>query len=198
MPFPLTKFFTQNCPNVEAILDSEHSSNGFPLTDQNKAPVLVPVSPLQGLNNSFPAALVIAHNGYAVTTNTGEHTLLAPDDFVKPDANLENKKIEAPVLFRGLAPLLHPVNNLEMKILPESSPANSANLNIKSLKAPVAIGSALSLVPNVHARSTVRTLILGSLSMIRDRFSLKLEKSGNEQFLDEHKRPGYTSLSLSR
>ncbi|GMH22842.1 hypothetical protein Nepgr_024685 [Nepenthes gracilis] len=124
MPFPLTKFFTKNCPNVEVILDSEHSSNSFPLTDQdqNKAHVLVPVSPLQGLNNSFPAALVIAHNGYAVTTNTGEHTLLAPDDFVQPDTNLENKKIEAPVLFRGLAPLLHPVNNPEMKILPESSP----------------------------------------------------------------------------
>ncbi|GMH22843.1 hypothetical protein Nepgr_024686 [Nepenthes gracilis] len=34
--------------------------------------------------------------------------------------------------------------------------------------------------------------------MIRDHFSLRLEKSGNEQFLVEHKRSGYTSLSLSR
>ncbi|GMH00415.1 hypothetical protein Nepgr_002254 [Nepenthes gracilis] len=35
----------------------------------------------------------------AVTTNKGEHTRLTPDDFVQPDAILENKKIEAPVLF---------------------------------------------------------------------------------------------------
>ncbi|GMH07360.1 hypothetical protein Nepgr_009200 [Nepenthes gracilis] len=34
--------------------------------------------------------------------------------------------------------------------------------------------------------------------MICDRFSIRLEKSGNEQFLVEHERPGYTSLSLSR
>ncbi|GMH05169.1 hypothetical protein Nepgr_007009 [Nepenthes gracilis] len=103
MPFSLTKFFPQNCPNIEAILDSEHLSDGFLLTDQdqNRAPVLVSVPPLQGVNNSFPAVLVVDHNGYAVTTNKGEHTLLAPDDFVQPDAILENKKIEAPVLFRG-------------------------------------------------------------------------------------------------
>ncbi|GMH00227.1 hypothetical protein Nepgr_002066 [Nepenthes gracilis] len=37
----------------------------------------------------------------AVTTNKGEHTLLTPDDFFQPDAILENKKIEAPVLSRG-------------------------------------------------------------------------------------------------
>ncbi|GMH23196.1 hypothetical protein Nepgr_025039 [Nepenthes gracilis] len=97
-----------------------------------------------------------------------------------------------------MAPLFHPVNNLEMKILLVSSSANSANLNTKSLKAPVAIRSTISLVPNVHARSTVRTLILGSLSMIRDCFSIRLEKSGNEQFLVGYERPGYTSLSLSR
>ncbi|GMH31831.1 hypothetical protein Nepgr_033675 [Nepenthes gracilis] len=161
---PLTKFFTQNCPNVEAILDSANVSDSFLLTDQdkNRAPVLVPVPPLQGLNNSFPAAFVVDHNSYAVTTNKGEHTLLASDDFVQPDAIVENKKIVAPVLFR------------------------------------VAIGSAISLVPNVHARGNIRTLILDSLSMIRGPFSIKLEKSGTEQFLVEHERPGYKSLSLSK
>ncbi|GMH23201.1 hypothetical protein Nepgr_025044 [Nepenthes gracilis] len=69
-----------------------------------------------------------------------------------------------------MAPLFHPVNNLELKILPVSPSAYSANPNTKSLKAPVAIGSAISLVPNVHARSIVRTLNLGSLSMFRDYF----------------------------
>ncbi|GMH21424.1 hypothetical protein Nepgr_023266 [Nepenthes gracilis] len=182
---PLTKFFTHNCPNVEAILDSENLSNGFLLTDkdQNKAPVLVPVPPLQGLNNSDPATLVVDHNSYAVSNNNGEHTLLATNDFVQPDTILENKKIEAPILFRGVAPLLNPVNNLELKILPVSPYANSANPNTKSLKAPVAIGSSISLVPNVHAKSTIRTLILGSLSMFRD-FFLDLEYRSQATQLD--------------
>ncbi|GMH25462.1 hypothetical protein Nepgr_027305 [Nepenthes gracilis] len=151
-----------------------------------------------GLNNSDPAALVIDQTRDVVSHNKGKPPLLSTDDLVQPDAKLEQKKIEAPILFRGMAPLLHPVNNLEMKILPVSSSANLANLNTKSLKAPVAIGSAISFVPNMHARSTVHTLILGSLSMIHDRFSIRLEKSGNEQFFVEHERSGYTSLFLSR
>ncbi|GMH24142.1 hypothetical protein Nepgr_025985 [Nepenthes gracilis] len=42
MPSALTKFFTHNCPNVEALLAFKNLSNGFLLraTDQNKAPVL--------------------------------------------------------------------------------------------------------------------------------------------------------------
>ncbi|GMH10709.1 hypothetical protein Nepgr_012550 [Nepenthes gracilis] len=65
-------------------------------------------------------------------------------------------------------------------------------------RGPVAIKSAISLVPKVHARGTVRTLILDSLSMICGRFSIELEQSGTDQFLVEHERPGYKSLSLSR
>ncbi|GMH12272.1 hypothetical protein Nepgr_014113 [Nepenthes gracilis] len=200
MPLPPTKFFTQNGPNVEAFWASQNVSDGFlqTATDQSKASVLAPDPTLHGLNNSDPAALVINQTRDAMSHNKSKPPLLSTDDLVQPDAKLEHKKIEAPVLFRGMAPLLHPVNNLEMKILPVSSSANSANLNTKSLKAPVAIGSAISLVPNMHARSTVRTLILGSLSMICDRFSIRLEKSGNEKFLVEHERPGYTRLFLSR
>ncbi|GMH22282.1 hypothetical protein Nepgr_024125 [Nepenthes gracilis] len=179
MPSPLTKFFTQNCPNVETILDSENLSDGFLLTDQdqNRAPILVPVPPLQGLNNSFLAALGVDHNGYAVTTNKCEHTLLAPGDFVQPDAILENKKIEAPVLFRGMAPLLHPVNNLEMKILPVSPSTYSDNPNTKS----------------ITARSLARVSTLGSLSLFsgfalragvqKSGSSISFGKSGNEPIM---------------
>ncbi|GMH03337.1 hypothetical protein Nepgr_005176 [Nepenthes gracilis] len=97
MPSPLTKFFTHNCPNVDAILDSENLSDGFLLTnkDQNKAPVLITIPPLQGLNNSDPAALVVDHTSDAVSHNKGKHPLLSTDDFVQSDAKLENKKIEA-------------------------------------------------------------------------------------------------------
>ncbi|GMH20657.1 hypothetical protein Nepgr_022498 [Nepenthes gracilis] len=151
MPSPFTKFFTHNCPTVEAILDSENLSDGFLLTDkdQNKAPVLVTVPPLQGLNNSDPATLVVDHTSDAVFHNKGKHPLLSTDDFVQSDAKLESKKIEAPVLFRGVAPLLHPVNSLVWKILPVSPSTYSANPITKS----------------ITASSLARVSILGSLSL---------------------------------
>ncbi|GMH28904.1 hypothetical protein Nepgr_030747 [Nepenthes gracilis] len=209
MPSPLTKFFTHNCPNVEALLASENLSDGFLLTamDQNKAPVLVPVPMLQRLNNSDPVALVVDHTSDVVSNNKGKHPLLSTDDFVQPDAMLENKKIEAPVLFRGVAPLLNPINSLVWKILPVSPSTYSANPNTESLTAPVAIGSAISLVPNVHARSFVRVFILGSLSLFsgfalrvaypKSCNSISFGKSSNEPFMVEHERLGYISLSLS-
>ncbi|GMH20738.1 hypothetical protein Nepgr_022580 [Nepenthes gracilis] len=136
MPASLTKFFTQNCPKVATIMDSENVSGGClqTATDLSKASVPVPNPTLQGLNDSDLTALVVDHTSDAVSHNKGKPPLLSIDAFVQPDAKLENKKSEAPVLFRGMAPLLHPVNNLEMKILPVPSSANSANLNPKSLE----------------------------------------------------------------
>ncbi|GMH31417.1 hypothetical protein Nepgr_033260 [Nepenthes gracilis] len=68
----------------------------------------------------------------AVSHNKGKPPLLSTDDLVQTDAKLEHKQIEAHVLLS--VPLLHPVNNLEMKILPVPSSTNSANLNPKSLE----------------------------------------------------------------
>ncbi|GMH24952.1 hypothetical protein Nepgr_026795 [Nepenthes gracilis] len=180
---PITKLFTHNCPNVEALLTFENLSDGFLLkaTDQNKAPVLVPVPTLQRLNNSDPTALVVDHTSDAVSNNKGKHPLLSIDDFVQPDAMLENKKIEAPKPFRGVAPLLNPINSLVWKILSVSPSTYSTNSNTKSITALVVMGSAISLVPNVHTRSFVRVFILGSLSLFSG-FVLRagIQKSGNE------------------
>ncbi|GMH20468.1 hypothetical protein Nepgr_022309 [Nepenthes gracilis] len=194
MPSPLTKFFTHNCPNVDVILDSENLSDSFILTnkDQNKVPVLVIVPPLQGLNNSDLAALVVDHTSDAVSHNKSKHPLLSTDDFVYSDAKLENKKIEAHVLFRGVVPLLNPVNSLVWKILPVSPSTYSANPNTKS----------------ITARSFVRVFILGSLSLFsgfalrtgvqKSGSSISFGKSGNAPIMVAHERLGYISLSLSR
>ena len=42
-----------------------------------------------------PSALVIDHSSYAVSDTEGDHTLIASDDFIKSDAILGSKKIEA-------------------------------------------------------------------------------------------------------
>ncbi|GMH08635.1 hypothetical protein Nepgr_010475 [Nepenthes gracilis] len=62
----------------------------------------------------------------------GSLAKLSTDDLAQTDAKLEHKQIEAHVLLS--VPLLHPVNNLEMQILPVPSSTNSANLNPKSLE----------------------------------------------------------------
>ncbi|GMH10545.1 hypothetical protein Nepgr_012386 [Nepenthes gracilis] len=103
MPASLTKFFTQNCPKVATIMDSENVSGGClqTATDLSKASVPVPNPTLQGLNDSDLTALVVDHTSDAVSHNKGKPPLLFADALVQPDAKLENKKSEAPVLFRG-------------------------------------------------------------------------------------------------
>ncbi|GMH25160.1 hypothetical protein Nepgr_027003 [Nepenthes gracilis] len=54
--------------------------------------------------------LVIDQTRDKLSHNKGKPPLLSTDDLVQLDAKLEHKKIEAPVLFRGMAPLLHPLN----------------------------------------------------------------------------------------
>ncbi|GMH25789.1 hypothetical protein Nepgr_027632 [Nepenthes gracilis] len=101
-------------------------------TDQSKASVLAPDPTSHGLNNSDPAALIIDQTRDAVSHNKGKPPLLSTANLVQTDAKLEHKQIEAHVLLS--VPLLHPVNNLEMKILPVPSSTNSANLNPKPLE----------------------------------------------------------------
>ncbi|KAJ8431585.1 hypothetical protein Cgig2_025627 [Carnegiea gigantea] len=53
------------------------------------------------------SAMVVDHTSYAVSEIEGDHTLIASDNFIKSDVILGGEKIEAPVLFRGIA---HSVN----------------------------------------------------------------------------------------
>ncbi|GMH25779.1 hypothetical protein Nepgr_027622 [Nepenthes gracilis] len=191
-------------------MDSGNLPDDFLLKDkdQNKASVLVPVLTLRELNISDPAALVVDHNSYVVLNTEGAHTSMATADFDLSAAILRSKKIEAPVLYRGIVHSFNSVNNLELKVLLASPSAYLANPKTKSLNAPMLIGSVIPLVTAVRARVTVRILISGSLSMFSDRFfgsevqkagnSTRHEKSGHKQFLFEYERLGYTSVSLTR
>ncbi|KAG8368275.1 hypothetical protein BUALT_Bualt15G0028300 [Buddleja alternifolia] len=142
-----------------------------------------------------PAALVIDHTSYAVSETAGDHTLIAGDDFIQSDAILGSKRIEAPVLFKGVGHSVNPANNLVVKVLSASAAAYSANPNSKFTNPPTLTGSAISLVSVVQAKNNARILISGSLGMFSNRFfqsgvqkagsSTKHEKCGNEQFVTE-------------
>ncbi|XP_074590286.1 dolichyl-diphosphooligosaccharide--protein glycosyltransferase 48 kDa subunit [Curcuma longa] len=142
-----------------------------------------------------PAALVIDHTSYAVSETEGDHTLIASDIFIESTAILGDKKIEAPVLFRGIGHSLNAANSLVLKVLSASPAAYSANPATKLSSPPSLTGSAISLVSIVQARNNARVLITGSLDMFSNRFlkssvqkagsSIKNEKSGNQQFLSE-------------
>ncbi|KAL3621216.1 Dolichyl-diphosphooligosaccharide--protein glycosyltransferase 48 kDa subunit [Castilleja foliolosa] len=141
------------------------------------------------------AALVIDHTSYAVSETEGDHTLIASDDFIQSEVILGSKKIEAPVLFKGIGHTINSANNLVLKVLSASPAAYSANPKSKLSTPPTLTGTGVSLVSVVQARNNARILISGSLSMFSNRFFLsgvqkagtttKHEKSGNEQFLNE-------------
>eukprot|EP00262_Sarcandra_glabra_P002092 TRINITY_DN12348_c0_g1_i1.p1 TRINITY_DN12348_c0_g1~~TRINITY_DN12348_c0_g1_i1.p1 ORF type:complete len:436 (-),score=61.57 TRINITY_DN12348_c0_g1_i1:475-1782(-) len=142
-----------------------------------------------------PSAVVIDHTGYAVSETEGDHTLIASDDFIRSDVILGDKKIEAPVLFRGIGHSLNAANSLVLKVLSASPSAYSANPKTKLSSPPSLTGPAISLVSIVQARNNARILISGSLDLFSNRFfrssvqkagsSTKHEKSGNEQFVTE-------------
>ncbi|GMP48249.1 hypothetical protein CsSME_00015667 [Camellia sinensis var. sinensis] len=97
-----------------------------------------------------PGAMVIDHIGYAVSDTDGDHTLIASDEFIQSEVLLGSKKIEAPVLFRGIGHSLHTANNLVLNVLSVSPSAYSANPKGKLANPPSLIGSAISLVSIVQ------------------------------------------------
>jgi oligosaccharyltransferase complex subunit beta len=142
-----------------------------------------------------PLAMVIDHNDHVVSETQGDHTLIASDDFIQSDVILGNTKIEAPVLFKGIAHSLNPASSLVLKVLSASQSAYSANPDSKFSEPPLLTGSAISLVSIVQARNNARIMISGSLDMFSNRLfksgvkkaesSNKYEKSSNEQFVIE-------------
>lgn len=141
------------------------------------------------------AAVVIDHTSYSVSETEGDHTLIASDNIIKSDVILGREKIEAPVLFRGIAHSVNAASSLVLQVLSASPAAYSANPSSKLSRPPVLTGTSISLVSVVQARNNARVLISGSLDMFSDWFfrssvqksgtSLTYEKSGNEQFLTE-------------
>lgn len=142
-----------------------------------------------------PAVMVVDHTSYALSKTEGDHTLVASDDFIGSDVILGSKKIEAPVLFRGIGHTINPSNSLVLQVLSASPASYSVNPASKLLNAPTLTGSRISLVSVVQARNNARILISGSLKMFSDRYirsgvqkagsSTRYDKSGNEQFVTE-------------
>ncbi|XP_073005920.1 dolichyl-diphosphooligosaccharide--protein glycosyltransferase 48 kDa subunit [Typha latifolia] len=142
-----------------------------------------------------PEAVVIDHTSYAISESEGEHTLIAGDDLIQADIILGKKKIEAPILFRGIGHSVNPSNSLVLKVLSASPSAYSANPKTKLSSPPSLTGSAISLVSVTQARNNARMLISGSLDLFSNRFlrsgvqkagsKTKYDKSGNEQFVAE-------------
>ncbi|KAJ4715045.1 Dolichyl-diphosphooligosaccharide--protein glycosyltransferase 48 kDa subunit [Melia azedarach] len=140
-------------------------------------------------------AMVIDHKNYAISETEGDHTLIASKDLIQSDVILGSSKIEAPVLFKGIAHSLNAANSLVLKVLSASPSAYSANPISKLSNPPSLTGSAISLVSVLQARNNARIMITGSLDMFNNRLfrsgvqkagnSNKYEKSGNEQFLTE-------------
>ncbi|OAY76766.1 Dolichyl-diphosphooligosaccharide--protein glycosyltransferase 48 kDa subunit [Ananas comosus] len=83
---------------------------------------------------------------YAVSETEGDHTLIASDALIHSDVILGDKKIEAPILFRGTGHSVNPANSLVLKVLSASPSAYSANPKTKLSSPPSLTGSAISLV----------------------------------------------------
>ncbi|KAH7520075.1 hypothetical protein FEM48_Zijuj08G0105300 [Ziziphus jujuba var. spinosa] len=142
-----------------------------------------------------PSAVVIDHTSYAVSETEGDHTLIASDDFIQSDVILGQTKIEAPILFKGIAHSLNAANSLVLKVLSASPSAYSSNPSSKSSQPPSLTGSTVSLVSVLQARNNARIMISGSLDMFSNRFFVSAvqkagstniyKKSGNQQFVSE-------------
>ncbi|GJN09914.1 hypothetical protein PR202_ga27968 [Eleusine coracana subsp. coracana] len=128
----------------------------------------------------------------------GDHTLIAGDDLIQSDVILGSKKIEAPVLFRGIGHAANPSNSLVLKVLSASPSAYSANPKTKLASPPSLTGSAISLV-SVMQVAVESLLTKFCLCSCRQEIMLeflksgvqkagsktKHERAGNEQFVTE-------------
>ncbi|KAK1292251.1 Dolichyl-diphosphooligosaccharide--protein glycosyltransferase 48 kDa subunit [Acorus calamus] len=179
--------------NLAAVLDFVDSGHDLILSaDETASDLIRDIAIECGIDfDEDQSSVVIDHISYAVSEKEGDHTLIASDDFIRSDVILGEKKIEAPVLFRGIGHALNAANSLVLKVLSASPSAYSANPNSELSSPPSLTGTAISLVSVVQARNNARILISGSLDLFSNRyadvvnFSWKYEKSGNEQFVTE-------------
>ncbi|CAN1344164.1 Dolichyl-diphosphooligosaccharide--protein glycosyltransferase 48 kDa subunit [Linum perenne] len=183
--------------DVAAVLDFVDSGHDLIIAvDSSASDLIKNIATECGVDfDEEPSAMVIDHQSYAVSKIDGDHTLIAADEFIKSDVILGKTKIEAPVLFKGIAHSLNAANTLALKVLSASSSAYSANPNSKLSSPPSLSGSTISLVSVVQARNNARIMITGSLDMLSNQYAfphfycpvsfIRYDKSGNEQFVTE-------------
>ncbi|PON31848.1 Dolichyl-diphosphooligosaccharide--protein glycosyltransferase 48 kDa subunit [Parasponia andersonii] len=183
--------------NLGAVLDFVDSGHDLILAaDASPSDLIRNVATEFGVDfDEDSSAVVIDHTNYAVSETEGDHTLIASDNFIQSDVILGKTKIEAPVLFKGVAHSLNAANSLVLNVLSASPSAYSSNPIFKSSRPPSLTGSAISLVSVVQARNNARILISGSLDLFSNRLfssvvqkagsSHKYKKSGNKQYVTE-------------
>ncbi|XP_051127390.1 dolichyl-diphosphooligosaccharide--protein glycosyltransferase 48 kDa subunit-like [Andrographis paniculata] len=183
--------------DLEGVLDFVDSGHDLILAaDSNASDLIRNIASESGVDfDEDPSAVVIDHTGYAVSKVEGDHTLIASDSYIESDVILGSRKIEAPVLFKGIGHSLNPKNSLVLKVLSASPSAYSANPTSKLLNPPPLTGTTISLVSVLQARNNARVMITGSLAMFSNKLfksgvqrsgsSDKYENSGNEQFVTE-------------
>ncbi|KAJ6413095.1 hypothetical protein OIU84_005998 [Salix udensis] len=125
--------------DLAAVLDFVDSGHDLIIAaDSSSSDLIKSVATECGVDfDEDPSALVIDHKSYAVAETEGDHTLLAADDFIESDVLLGKKKIEAPVLFQGIAHSLNAANTLVLKVLSASPLAYSANPKLQIVKSSI-------------------------------------------------------------
>ncbi|XP_022775779.1 dolichyl-diphosphooligosaccharide--protein glycosyltransferase 48 kDa subunit-like [Durio zibethinus] len=141
------------------------------------------------------STMVIDHKSYVTFGTKDDHTLIASDDFIQSDVVFGKTKIEAPILFKGIAHSINMANGLILKVFFASSSVYSTNPKSKLLRPPLLTRSTISLASVVQARNNARIMITGSLNLFSNQLFkttmhkaeslFKFEKSGNEQFVIE-------------
>ncbi|KAK6128463.1 hypothetical protein DH2020_037795 [Rehmannia glutinosa] len=143
------------CGGVLDFVDSGHDL--ILAADSNAADLVRNIAAECGVDfDEDPSAVVIDHTGYAISETEGDHTLIAAADFIQSDTILGSKKIEAPVLFKGIGHSLNPENSLVLKVLSASSSSYSSNPTTKLSSPPSLTGNAISLVSVVQSKTTIK------------------------------------------
>lgn len=114
-----------------------------------------------------------------VVVNTATH-------MARVDAIIPQKDIPGPILFRGIAHTINPVNSLLTKVLWAPQEAYSWETqngeNESANQDPSVSGKDISLVSVMQARNNARVAFLGSTDMLTDKyFSASAKKHGDKE-----------------
>lgn len=131
---------------------------------------------------------VIDHHNFYPQLDNGHHTTI-----VVPASNLINSKLIVgnkdslnSILYRGVALISNPSNNLRLEILTAPTTAFSFIPATVVDEYPAAIGRSTVLVGAIQARNNARVVVTGSLDMFADEFInavVGTAKSGNLNFV---------------
>jgi len=138
---------------------------------------------------------VIDHFNFDSSDFNGQHTVIASSNVLAIPIIFAGKKIDAPVLFQGIAQDIEENSVLLSNVLSASTTAYSAFTDESVTSDLFVSGSKIALVSALQARNNARVVFSGSLALFSDKFfsspvqrysadgsAQRFERSGNEQF----------------